>query len=155
MCFLESSITFCKNIKSKEVRMIDEAEVRTDLREWRKREHAINVCLDARSRMQRPVELLLEYGKVDDAERVKQQIASLKIDKLIADAQSKREMYIQAIERLDAIDKIVVVENIINGKTYWRVAQDTAYSVDAIRWRAKRVARKLCAIINKKRVMER
>ena len=101
------------------------------------------------------MELLLEYGKVDDAERVKQQIASLKIDKLIADAQSKREMYIQAIERLDAIDKIVVVENIINGKTYWRVAQDTAYSVDAIRWRAKRVARKLCAIINKKRVMER
>ncbi len=135
--------------------MVDEAEVRADLREWRKREHAINVCLDAQSRMQRQVELLLEYGKVDEAERVKRQISELKIDKLITDAQSKREMYIQAIELLDAMDKIVVIENIINGKTYWRVAQDTAYSVDAIRWRAKRVVRKLCAIINKKRAMER
>ncbi len=134
--------------------MVTEQEVRNDLRNWRKQERAINACLEARTRMQRQAELLKGYGLEEDLRKVEAQIASLHIEKLIAEAQSKREMYMNAIEQLECIDKIVVIENIINGKPYQKVAEETSYSIDTIRWRVKRVTKKICTIVNKERVIE-
>lgn len=135
--------------------MITEQEVRNDLRNWRKQERAINVCIEAQSRMQRQAELLKGYGLKDELRKVEAQIESLHIEKLIVEAQSKREMYMNAIEQLECIDRIVVIENIINSKPYHKIAEETSYAIDTIRWRAKRVTKKICAIINKQRVIDR
>ena len=123
--------------------MLSEEQVRKDLREWRKQEHAIKTCLDAKARMERQVQILVDFGKLEEAEKISQQIKMLNIDKLIETAQSKRENYIRAIEQLNNIDKTIIIDSVINGKSYLCLSRELAYSEANIKWRAKNAIKKI------------
>lgn len=127
----------------------EEEQVRKDLREWRKQEHAINACIEAKGRMEKQVQILLEFGRTADAQKIDAQIQSLKIDALIANAQKRREKYIKAIEQLSSVDKTIIVDSMINGKSYLRLSHELSYSEASIKWRAKNAIKKICAYIAK------
>lgn len=124
-----------------------EEQVRKDLREWRKQEHAINACIEARGRMQKQVQILIDFGMTAEADKVSKQIEMLNIEKLIDNAKNKRERYIKAIERLNDIDKTIIVESIINGKSYMQLSRTLAYSEANIKWLAKNAIKKICTYL--------
>lgn len=124
-----------------------EEQVRKELREWRKQEHAINACIEARERMQKQVQILIDFGMLAEADKVSKQIEMLNIEKLIENAKNKRENYIKAIDRLNDIDKTIIVESIINGKSYMQLSRTLAYSEANIKWLAKNAIKKICAYL--------
>lgn len=143
-----------KFIPSREVRMETTEKIKRDLRLLRKITHSIEVSLTVEKRHKERLEVL---QKQQQTEEVKQNIAdieavlaTLDTAKYIQRATELESRYIEAINKLDPLDKTIILDGYVNGKAYWKIGRDIGYTEVGIQKRVNKIIEILAKILDKR-----
>jgi hypothetical protein len=95
--------------------------------------------------------------KQQQTEEVKQNIAdieavlaTLDTAKYIQRATELESRYIEAINRLDPLDKTIILDGYVNGKAYWKIGRDIGYTEVGIQKRVNKIIEILAKILDKR-----
>ena len=122
-------------------------KIRQDLRQLKINTHAINVLQKAYETHKRRIKMLegLEENsyraRVIKRERAK--LASLRFEEQIEALTDLELKYMHLIESLPALDKSIIVDCFINGKSYWQIGLDLGFSEEGIRKKVGVIIKKL------------
>ena len=126
-------------------------KIKRDLRLLRKITHSIEVSLTVEKRHKERLEVL---QKQQQTEEVKQNIAdieavlaTLDTAKYIQRATELESRYIEAINKLDPLDKTIILDGYINGKAYWKIGRDIGYTEVGIQKRVNKIIEILANLI--------
>ena len=129
-------------------------KIKRDLRLLRKITHSIEVSLTVEKRHKERLEVL---QKQEQTEEVKQSIAdieavlaTLDTAKYIQRATELESRYIEAINRLDPLDKTIILDGYVNGKAYWKIGRDIGYTEVGIQKRVNKIIEILAKILDKR-----
>lgn len=129
-------------------------KIKRDLRLLRKITHSIEVSLTVEKRHKERLEIL---RKQEQTEEVKQNIAdieavlaSLDTAKYIQRATELESRYIEAINKLDPLDKTIILDGYVNGKAYWKIGRDIGYTEVGIQKRVNKIIEILAKILDKR-----
>nr|DAI27433.1 MAG TPA: Protein of unknown function (DUF722) [Caudoviricetes sp.] len=129
-------------------------KIKRDLRLLRKITHSIEVSLTVEKRHKERLEVL---QKQQQTEEVKQNIAdieavlaTLDTAKYIQRATELESRYIEAINRLDPLDKTIILDGYVNGKAYWKIGRDIGYTEVGIQKRVNKIIEILAKILDKR-----
>ena len=126
--------------------MITVDEVRKDLKSLKHLEYSIRVFERSCELLNKQYESYLKSGaNSNDIEKLKKSIEKLNTSGLIAKSLEKKDKYFSAIGKIDEIDRIIIIDSVINGVTYWEIGRKLNYSVDAIK---KRVGKALLSLVD-------
>ena len=128
--------------------------IKRDLRLLRKITHSIEVSLTVEKRHKERLEVL---QKQQQTEEVKQNIAdieavlaTLDTAKYIQRATELESRYIEAINKLDPLDKTIILDGYVNGKAYWKIGRDIGYTEVGIQKRVNKIIEILAKILDKR-----
>lgn len=125
--------------------------IKKDLRHLRKITHSIEVSLEVKTRDEKRLLLLesLTPNKeiLDDIKKIKEVLATLNIEKYINKATELEARYISAINQLEPLDKMIILDGYINGKAYWKIGRDIGYTERGIQKRVTIIFDKLAKLI--------
>ncbi|MEG1608582.1 MAG: hypothetical protein RR338_03285 [Clostridia bacterium] len=125
--------------------------IKKDLRHLRKITHSIEVSLEVKIRHEKRLLLLesLTPNKeiLDDIKKIKEVLATLNIEKYINKATELEARYISAINQLEPLDKMIILDGYINGKAYWKIGRDIGYTESGIQSRINKIIERLAALI--------
>lgn len=128
--------------------------IKRDLRLLRKITHSIEVSLTVEKRHKERLEIL---RKQEQTEEVKQNIAdieavlaSLDTAKYIQRATELESRYIEAINKLDPLDKTIILDGYVNGKAYWKIGRDIGYTEVGVQKRVNKIIEILARILDKR-----
>lgn len=115
------------------------AQVKQDLRHLRKITHSIEVALQVKERHEKRLGVL-QQGKqspenIDEIMKIKKVLETLHIEENIKKATEIELRYVEAIEKLEPLDKVIVLDGYINGKAYWKIGRDIGYTERGIQKR--------------------
>ena len=129
-------------------------KIKRDLRLLRKITHSIEVSLTVEKRHKERLEVL---KKQEQTEEVKQNIAdieavlaTLDTAKYIQRATELESRYIEAINKLDPLDKTIILDGYVNGKAYWKIGRDIGYTEVGIQKRVNKIIEILAKILDKR-----
>lgn len=129
-------------------------KIKRDLRLLRKITHSIEVSLTVEKRHKERLEVL---RKQQQTEEVKQNIAdieavlaTLDTAKYIQRATELELRYIEAINKLDPLDKTIILDGYVNGKAYWKIGRDIGYTEVGIQKRVNKIIEILAKILDKR-----
>lgn len=129
-------------------------KIKRDLRLLRKITHSIKVSLTVEKRHKERLEIL---QKQEQTEEVKQNIAdieavlaSLDTAKYIQRATELESRYIEAINKLDPLDKTIILDGYVNGKAYWKIGRDIGYTEVGVQKRVNKIIEILARILDKR-----
>ena len=129
-------------------------KIKRDLRLLRKITHSIEVSLTVEKRHKERLEVL---QKQEQTEEVKQNIAdieavlaTLDTAKYIQRATELESRYIEAINKLDTLDKTIILDGYVNGKAYWKIGRDIGYTEVGIQKRVNKIIEILAKILDKR-----
>ena len=129
-------------------------KIKRDLRLLRKITHSIEVSLTVEKRHKERLEVL---QKQQQTEEVKQNIAdieavlaTLDTAKYIQRATELESRYIEAINKLDPLDKTIILDGYVNGKAYWKIGSDIGYTEVGIQKRVNKIIEILAKILDKR-----
>lgn len=129
-------------------------KIKRDLRLLRKITHSIEVSLTVEKRHKERLEVL---QKQEQTEEVKQNIAdieavlaSLDTAKYIQRATELESRYIEAINKLDPLDKTIILDGYVNGKAYWKIGRDIGYTEVGVQKRVNKIIEILARILDKR-----
>lgn len=129
-------------------------KIKRDLRLLRKITHSIEVSLAVEKRHKERLEVL---QKQQQTEEVKQNIAdieavlaTLDTAKYIQRATELESRYIEAINKLDPLDKTIILDGYVNGKAYWKIGRDIGYTEVGIQKRVNKIIEILAKILDKR-----
>lgn len=129
-------------------------KIKRDLRLLRKITHSIEVSLTVEKRHKERLEIL---QKQEQTEEVKQNIAdieavlaTLDTAKYIQRATELESRYIEAINKLDPLDKTIILDGYVNGKAYWKIGRDIGYTEVGIQKRVNKIIEILAKILDKR-----
>lgn len=129
-------------------------KIKRDLRLLRKITHSIEVSLTVEKRHKERLEVL---QKQEQTEEVKQNIAdieavlaTLDTAKYIQRATELESRYIEAINKLDSLDKTIILDGYVNGKAYWKIGRDIGYTEVGIQKRVNKIIEILAKILDKR-----
>lgn len=129
-------------------------KIKRDLRLLRKITHSIEVSLTVEKRHKERLEVL---QKQQQTEEVKQSIAdieavlaTLDTAKYIQRATELESRYIEAINKLDTLDKTIILDGYVNGKAYWKIGRDIGYTEVGIQKRVNKIIEILAKILDKR-----
>lgn len=129
-------------------------KIKRDLRLLRKITHSIEVSLTVEKRHKERLEIL---QKQEQTEEVKQNIAdieavlaTLDTAKYIQWATELESRYIEAINKLDPLDKTIILDGYVNGKAYWKIGRDIGYTEVGIQKRVNKIIEILAKILDKR-----
>ncbi len=129
-------------------------KIKRDLRLLRKITHSIEVSLTVEKRHKERLEVL---QKQQQTEEVKQNIAdieavlaTLDTAKYIQRATELESRYIEAINKLDPLDKTIILDGYVNGKAYWKIGRDIGYTEVGIQKRVNKIIEILAKILDKR-----
>lgn len=129
-------------------------KIKRDLRLLRKITHSIEVFLTVEKRHKERLEVL---QKQQQTEEVKQNIAdieavlaTLDTAKYIQRATELESRYIEAINKLDSLDKTIILDGYVNGKAYWKIGRDIGYTEVGIQKRVNKIIEILAKILDKR-----
>ncbi len=127
------------------------AKVKQDLRHLRKITHSIEVALQVKERHEKRLEVLRQSNQSSerDAEigKIEKVLAALHIDDNIKRATEIELRYVDAIDKLEPLDKVIVLDGYINGKAYWKIGRDIGYTEVGVQKRIKKVFERLAALV--------
>ena len=131
--------------------MIDVDIVKRDLRHLRKITHSIEVALQVKERHEKRLEVLRQ-GKqspeaIDEIMKVEKVLATLHIEENIKRATEIELRYIEAINKLEPLDKVIVLDGYINGKAYWKIGRDIGYTERGVQKRVSIIFEKLAKLL--------
>lgn len=126
-------------------------KIKRDLRLLRKITHSIEVSLTVEKRHKERLEVL---QKQQQTEEVKQNIAdieavlaTLDTAKYIQRATELESRYIEAINKLDPLDKTIILDGYVNGKAYWKIGRDIGYTEVGVQKRIKKIFERLATLL--------
>ncbi len=126
-------------------------QIKKDLRRLSKLSRNIEVMLIMRERHEKRKELLLrgtpDENTKNEIEKIDRILASLHISEQIKEASALEERYMVAINRLEPLDKIIILDGYINGKAYWKIGRDIGYTEDGIKKRIKKSIEQLAKML--------
>lgn len=125
-------------------------KIKADLRRLRKTTHSIDVMMQLKERYERRLEYLKE-GKDNknkkEAAKILKNISALRVEKYIKEATELESIYMNAISKLEPIDKVIIIDGYINGKAYWKIGHEIGYTEAGVQKRATRIIEKLAEIV--------
>ena len=115
-------------------------QVRRDLRRLRRLEHGIDVYMEVKERYEKrlahlraidgPSEEILQ--SIREAESF---IEKSDIAEKIRRATEISERYVDAINKLDHLDRTIIFDAFINGKPYWKIGKEIGYTERSVQYR--------------------
>lgn len=110
--------------------------IKQDLRQLRKLTHSIEAYLEMEKRHKARLELLKTVPKQEisilEIDKIEKILKSINVKKHIEQASMLEEKYMKAIDKLDPLDKTIIIEGYINGKAYWKLGKEIGYSTTGI-----------------------
>lgn len=126
-------------------------QIKKDLRKLRKLAHSIEVASTVKERHVKRKEILMQSEQTEDVlseiARIDRVLATLRIEEHIKQATALEERYMEAISRLDPLDKTIILDGYINGKAYWKIGRDIGYTEDGIKKRVAKIIEKIAEIL--------
>lgn len=110
--------------------------IKQDLRQLRKLTHSIEAYLEMEKRHKARLGLLKTIPKQEisilEIDKIEKILKSINVKKHIEQASMLEEKYMKAIDKLDPLDKTIIIEGYINGKAYWKLGKEIGYSTTGI-----------------------
>ena len=117
-------------------------QVRRDLRKLRRLEHSIDVYMAVKERYEKrlahlraidePTEEILK--SIKDAQSF---IEKSDIAEKMHKTTEISERYIDAINKLDHLDRTIIFDAFINGKPYWKIGKEIGYTERGVQYRVE------------------
>lgn len=127
--------------------------IKNDLRQLKKTIHIIDAMKETQERYLKRIETL---SKISQTEQIKDQIKTtqkvlslMDIDTYIKDATEIEKKYMTVINKLEPLEKTIIIESFINGKPYWKIGIELSYAEETIRKKIDKILRKMVGMFNK------
>lgn len=129
-----------------------EAEVvKRDLRQLRTIAYSIERQLEVKRRHEERLEVLRGKEQTEEVkeaiERTEKALASLDITEDIQRAAALEARYMEAISRLDRLDRAIILDGYINGTPYWKIGRSIGYSESGIQKRVGIIVKRLAEML--------
>ncbi len=129
-------------------------KIKRDLRLLRKITHSIEVSLTVEKRHKERLEVLKKQEQTDEVKQniadIEAVLATLDTAKYIQRATELESRYIEAINKLDPLDKTIILDGYVNGKAYWKIGRDIGYTEVGIQKRVNKIIEILAKILDKR-----
>lgn len=130
---------------------MEKEKVKSDLRRLRKITHSITVALECKQNHERRLEVLRNGRQtqetIEEIKKLEEVLGSLHIEENIKKATALESLYMEAIDKLEGFDKIIIIDGYINGKAYWKIGRDIGYTEVGIRKRVEKAIEKLASLL--------
>lgn len=130
---------------------MEKEKIKKDLRTLRKITHSIEVALACKMNHENRIEYLKQSKqtpeRVAEIKRLETILSNLHIEDAIRKASVLEEVYVSAIDKLEPLDKTIIIDGYINGKAYWKIGRDIGYTEAGIRKRLEKAIDKLSDIL--------
>ena len=117
-------------------------QVRRDLRRLRRLEHTVEVYTEVRERYEKHLAHLKSIS--DPTEDILKSITEAEsfieksdIAEKIHKTTEISERYIDAINKLDHLDRTIIFDAFINGKPYWKIGKEIGYTERGVQYRVE------------------
>lgn len=84
---------------------------------------------------------------IEEAQKIRKDLASLRIDDVIKEATALESLYMEAISKLEPLDRTIILDGYINGKAYWKIGRDIGYTEVGIQKRVNKIIEILANLI--------
>lgn len=125
--------------------------IKKDLRQLRKVTHSIEALMTMKDKHEKRLEYLSGLPPSESVEEEKRKIVSLleKVDiqGYIARATALEERYMAAIDKLDPLDKKILIDGYINGKAYYKIGWDIGFSTQGVQNRISIIIKKIATML--------
>ena len=129
-------------------------KIKRDLRLLRKITHSIEVSLTVEKRHKERLEILRKQEQTEEFKQniadIEAVLASLDTAKYIQRATELESRYIEAINKLDPLDKTIILDGYVNGKAYWKIGRDIGYTEVGVQKRVNKIIEILARILDKR-----
>ena len=126
-------------------------KIKKDLRRLRKITHSVEVALQVKERYERRLLYLQNKqdtkGSIAEEEKIRKNLAVLRIDDSIKESTELEALYMEAISKLEPLDRAIILDGYINGKAYWKIGRDIGYTEIGVQKRVKRIIEILATIV--------
>lgn len=123
-------------------------QVKKDLRNIRRLSHTAKVLKDTEKQHRERIELLRSRtGTEETIKKIERFIASLGVDRYITQVTELENRYMAAIERLDRIERTIILDGFICGKPYWKIGSEIGYSVEAVQKKVNCIMAKIAQMM--------
>lgn len=130
---------------------MEEAQVREELRQLRFLNRSIDTALQVKKNHEERLLALREREQTEEIKSIIGRIeASLKIFDITEEIRKAAELemrYMKVIERLDRLDRIILLDGYINGTPYWRVGKKIGYSERGVQRRLANIIRRIANML--------
>lgn len=65
---------------------------------------------------------------IEEAKKIRKNLSSLRIDDIIKEATMLESLYMEAISKLEPLDRTIILDGYINGTSYWKIGRDIGYT---------------------------
>lgn len=131
--------------------MVDIEIIKRDLRQLRKVTHSIEAFMTMKDKHEKRLEYLsgLPPSKEVDEEkkRIEELLKRIDIQGYIARATALEEKYMAAIDKLDPLDKKIIIDGYINGKAYYKIGWDIGFSMQGVQNRITIIIKKIASLL--------
>lgn len=128
-------------------------KIKSDLKTLRKLTHSIESSLQVKERHEKRLAYLKQSRGMDESnknteiEKLHRLLRSLKVDELIRQSTDLETLYMDAINKLEPLDRAIILEGYINGKAYWKIGRDIGYTERGVQNRINTIIEKLSKMI--------
>lgn len=125
--------------------------IKRDLRQLRKVTHLIEALMTMKDKHEKRLEYLSGLPPSEAVEEEKRKIVSLleriDIQGYIARATALEERYMAAIDKLDPLDKKILIDGYINGKAYYKIGWEIGFSTQGVQNRISIIIKKIASML--------
>lgn len=125
--------------------------IKRDLRQLRKVTHSIEALMTMKDKHEKRLEYLSGLPPSEAVEEEKRKIVSLleriDIQGYIARATALEERYMAAIDKLDPLDKKILIDGYINGKAYYKIGWEIGFSTQGVQNRISIIIKKIASML--------
>lgn len=125
-------------------------KIKKDLRRLRKITHSVEVTLRVKEQYERRLAYLEERHPKEnrqEANNIRKNLSTLKIDESIREATALESLYMDVISKLEPLDRTIILDAYINGKAYWKIGRDIGYTEVGIQKRVKKIIETLSSMV--------
>ena len=82
----------------------------------------------AQQTVQQSADYVPTKENLEEATKIRKNLESLRVEDCIKEATELESRYMEAISKLEPLDRTIILDGYINGKAYWKIGRDTGYT---------------------------
>ena len=130
---------------------MNKSKLKEDLRQLKKTIHIIDTLRGVQERYIKRIDALSRLTQtpkiVDQIKTTKKVLSMMKTDEYVEEAHALEEKYMSYINALEPIEKALLLETLINGNPYWKIAITYGYTEESLRKKIDKILRKLSSLV--------